>query len=115
MTLTDLFRFAVIAMSGSAIGVMLVVTWLAWGVLRPARPLGFLAWHILAITASIVPLVVVAADATIARLHQPVTWRLPTLLFSLVVLNVAMWIVYQIEWQRLVDKKAREKVSSREF
>jgi hypothetical protein len=110
VTWVDLLRVVVLVLAGGGIGAMLVITWLAFRVLHPPRRPGFLWWHVLTVTLAVSGLVVTTAGERLAMLQQPPDWRLPIALVSMVLLDIALVLIFRIEYERMVDKAARDKV-----
>lgn len=112
MMLADLLRYTVVALAGAGLGMICVITAVAYHVLRPPQRLGFLVQHIIAIGIGVGGAMILLAEAVVGRLGQDVTWRLPATLAVLAIIDVALVVVYRIERRRLIEKRALARVGT---
>lgn len=106
MTLFDLVRYTAIATFGIGLGFMLLTNIIAFQVLRPPKKLGFLWWHVTAISYSFLALGSVSIYFISMRLGQPAAWPGLIVVSGTVTFTVAQVIIYNVERQRLVDSRA---------
>jgi hypothetical protein len=107
LTLFDFVRFAVFGTFGIGIGFMLMTNVMAFMVLRPPKRLGFLWWHVTAISLSFLCIGVVAADTVAERLGESEPgWRSALTLFGMTLYMVAQIIIFGVERQRLINSRA---------
>lgn len=112
MTVFDIVRYAVFATFGVGVGLMALTNLIAFRVLRPPRRIGFLWWHITAISLSFLCLGVVSIEYVTGELGDPPGWRAATVLLGTTLFMVAQWIIFNVERQRLVNKQAIAVVDS---
>ncbi len=110
IAIVDAFRVVIFLLFAFGAGFMLVTNIIAYRVLRPPRRIGFLWWHVTAVSVSVLCFGAVALDRVIGQLHQPLTWRTPTVLLGCVLFAVSQAIIFRVERQRLVEKVARRAV-----
>lgn len=103
--LADAMRYAVFALSGIGVGFMLMTNFLAFKVLRPPKRLGFLWWHVTAISLSIMMIGAVALSDIVDRIGGPFTWRAPVMFVGTLLYATAQVIIFRVERQRLVAKR----------
>lgn len=109
--MTDVLRLIVLIATGAGIGLMGVITVVAYGVLRPPRRLGLFLWtHIATISLGVAGAMLLLAEAQLGYLGDPATWRLPATLVVILTLDLALVLVYRVEQSRLVEKRARRRV-----
>lgn len=106
MTFFDLVRMAVFALFGIGIGFMLLTNVIAFMVLRPPKKLGFLWWHVTAISLSFLCLGIVATERVVGSLGDPPGWRSALVLFGMTLFATAQAIIFGVERQRLVADRA---------
>lgn len=112
---SDFLRILLFIPFGVGVGFMLVTNIIAFQVLRPAQKLGFLWWHVTAISLSFMMIGVVAVETQAARLGEDSTsWRLPVTLAGTILFMVAQVIIFNVERQRLVQKRATQIVAAHE-
>ncbi len=111
MRLFDLVRFAVFLMFGTGLGFMLMTNVIAFMVLRPPRHLGFLWWHITAISLSFLCIGIVATERVVGRLGDPPGWQAVLTLVGMTLYVVAQAIIFSVERQRLIDSRARRRLA----
>ncbi len=111
--LADLLRFSIFALFGIGVGFMAVTNVMAYRVLRPPRRLGFLWWHVTAISVSVLCFGTVAVITVASRLGESVTWRSPVTLLGCVLFAASQAIIFRVERQRLVEQVARRGIRDR--
>ncbi len=111
--LADLLRFAIFALFGIGVGFMAMTNIMAYRVLRPPRRLGFLWWHVTAVSVSVLCFGTVAVITVASRLGESVTWRSPVTLFGCVLFATSQTIIFRVERQRLVEQVARRGIRDR--
>ncbi len=111
--LADLLRYAIFTLFGIGVGYMLITNVMAYSVLRPPRRLGFLWWHVTAVSIAVLCFGGVAVAAVAGRLGEPLIWASPVVLIGCVLFAVSQVLIFRIERQRLVDKVARRGISDR--
>lgn len=107
MTLFDVLRFAILGFFGIGVGFMLMTNVIAFIVLRPAKRLGFVWWHVTSISLSFICIGVVATERVVGALGAPPTWRTLLTLLGMALYAVAQAIIFSVERQRLVESRAR--------
>lgn len=107
--IADAIRFSFFAVAGVGVALMLTVNVLAFRVLRPGKRLGFLWWHITAISSSFLCLMAVALDRSLERLGQGLTWHTVVTGVGLVLFTSAQAIIYNVERRRYAEKRALEQ------
>lgn len=113
----DFIRAACFVMFGVGVTFMVLTNVIAFLVLRPQpqielgkRKLGFLWWHVSAISLSFLCYGAVSLDAVQQRVNEPeLTWRSPVVLIGSIVFAAAQVIIFTIERRRLVHARAREQ------
>ncbi len=111
--LADLLRFTIFALFGIGSGFMLMTNYMAYRVLRPPRRLGFLWWHVTAVSVSVLCFGTVAVVTVASRLGEAITWRTPTTLLGCILFATSQVIIFRVERQRLVEQVARRGISER--
>ncbi len=111
--LADLLRYTIFGLFGVGAGFMLMTNYMAYRVLRPPRRLGFLWWHVTAVSVSVLCFGTVAVITVASRLGESVTWRSPVTLLGCVLFAVSQTIIFRVERQRLVEKTAQRGISER--
>lgn len=112
MAFFDLVRYAVFATFGIGTGFMLLTNGIAFRVLRPPQKLGFLWWHVTAISLSFLCISIVAIDTVAGKFGTMPGWRSALTLFGMTLYMTAQAIIFSIERQRLVVAKAMGKVEA---
>lgn len=105
----DVIRFLIFAVAGVGAAFMVATNAIAYNVLRPPKKLGFLWWHVLAISLGFIFIGVVALDNILLRIGEPITWRVPVGFIGFTLFAVAQVIIFLIERGRLSQKKALER------
>ncbi len=105
--LADVLRFLVFGLFGVGTGLMLITNVMAYRVLRPPRRVGFLWWHVAAVSLALFCFGIVAVEHIVGRLGQPLNWRAPVVLLGCVLFATSQAIIFRVERQRLVEKIAR--------
>lgn len=90
--------------AGAALAFMVGVNILALKVLRPPRKLGFLWWHITAVSISVICLSVVTLDVVAKHLGAPATWRTWVALVGFTLMLAAQVIIFHVERQRYLQR-----------
>ncbi len=111
--LADLLRYAIFSLFGLGVGFMLITNVMAYMVLRPPRRLGFLWWHVTAVSIAMSCFGVVSVERVVGRLGNSLSWHAPVVLLGCVLFAVSQVIIFRVERQRLVDKVARRGFSDR--
>ncbi len=111
--LADLLRFAVFALFGVGVGFMVVTNLMAYRVLRPPRRLGFLWWHVTAVSIATFCFGFVAVERVVGRLGLSLSWHAPVLLIGCILFAVSQVIIFRVERQRLVEQVARRGIRDR--
>ncbi len=109
----DALRYVVFCLFGVGCGFMLITNIMAFRVLRPPRGLGFLWWHITAVSLSQLCYGGVAVVAVAGRLGGPIVWATPVVLLGSVVFATSQVLIFRIERQRFVEHVARRGVRDR--
>ncbi len=107
--LADLLRFLIFGLFGVGSGFMLMTNVMAYRVLRPPRRLGFLWWHVTAVSIAMLCFGTVAVITVAGRLGESLTWRSPATLLGCVLFAVSQVIIFRVERQRLAEKIARDR------
>ncbi len=102
----DFLRVAIFAVFGLGVGFMTVTNYIAYRVLRPPRQLGFLWWHVTAISLSFLLLGTVAVERVMREFGGPVRWFGWVTLVGSALFFVAQVLIFRIERSRLVEKQA---------
>lgn len=110
MTAVDLLRIAVIGATGLGIGLICVITVVAYSVLKPPAKLGFLVQHIIGIGIGVGGAMLLLAEFQLGRIGDPPTWRLPVTVAVISLIDMALVLVLRVERGRLVEKRAVERV-----
>ncbi len=111
--LADLLRFSIFALFGVGVGFMVMTNVMAYRVLRPPRRLGFLWWHVTAVSISVLCFGTVSVITVASRLGESVTWRSPVTLLGCLLFATSQAIIFRVERQRLVEQIARRGISER--
>lgn len=109
MTAFDAVRLLIFACFGLGVAFMLVTNFVAYQVLRVPKKLGFLWWHVTAISISFLCLGTVAIERVVGALGQPLTWRTFTALVGVVTFAAAQLIIFGVERERLLHQRAAER------
>lgn len=111
----DLVRIGYIAIYAIGVALMLVTNVIAFMVLRPPKRLGFLWWHVSAISISFLCFGTVVLERTIRRLEgdPPVAadWRTYATALGVLTFTTAQVIIFSVERGRLAEAKAVVNVS----
>lgn len=102
----DLLRVLAFATFGVGVGIMVVNNALAFQVLRPRARLGFLWWHVTAISAAFLCIGVVGLESVAGRFGTSPTWHSPLFVLGCSLFAVAQVLIFRVERARLVDKRA---------
>lgn len=108
--LVDVLRYTIFGLFGVGAAFMVVTNVLAFSVLRPPKQLGFLWWHVMAISLSFLCLGAISVDAILIRVGNPFTWRVPLGIFGFGLFMVAQIIIFNVERNRFSQKKALEQI-----
>ncbi len=111
--LADLLRYVIFGLFGTGAGFMLMTNFMAYAVLRPPRRMGFLWWHVTAVSIAMSCFGVVAVEHVVGRLGNSLSWHAPVVLLGCVLFAVSQIIIFRVERQRLVEKAARRGLSDR--
>jgi hypothetical protein len=107
----DVLRLLVFATFGIGVGFMVVTNTISFRVLRPAHRLGFLWWHVSAVSTAFLCFGVVAVERVAGRLGDPSSWYGWVTLVGSVLFCVSQLLIFRIERARLVEKRALGRVS----
>lgn len=108
MTLFDIVRFATFAAFGIGLGFMVLTNLMAFMVLRPPKQLGFLWWHVTAVSLSFLCIGIVAVEGVSGRLNDPLGWRSGLVLAGMTLYMVSQAMIFSVERHRLVVSRASE-------
>ncbi len=106
----DFARVAIFAIFGVGVGFMALTNWIAFRVLRPPKQIGFLWWHVTAISVTVLCLGVVAVDRVVGRIGLPPNWYGWVTLVGSVLFCVSQIIIFRVERARLVEKQALRRI-----
>ncbi len=106
--LFDLLRLSVFALFGVGLGFMIMTNCIAFMILRPPKKLGFLWWHVTAISLSFVCLGVVATERVVGSLGDPPGWRSILVLIGMLLFATAQVIIFGVERQRFITNRAMQ-------
>lgn len=106
--LVQVARVAVFLVFGVGCGLMLMTNVLAFLVLRPPKRLGFLWWHVTAISVSYLCFGLIALHGVFQRMQAEasVTWQLPVLVLGTVLFTTSQAIIFSVERARLATARA---------
>lgn len=110
----DLIRVLAFGTFGIGVGFMVLTNIMAFMVLRPPQKLGFLWWHVTAISISFLCLGTVAVDIVAGKLGDPPNWRSGVTLVGTTLFMVAQMIIFTVERARLVGRHAEQVVTARD-
>lgn len=100
-------RFGVFAMFGVGAGFMVVTNLMAFSVLRPSKDkLGFLWWHVTAISLSFACIGLVAVEQVASKVGNPFGWRTLLVFVGMLLYVVAQVIIFSVERRRLISARA---------
>lgn len=108
----DLVRFTVFALFGIGLGFMLMTNVMAFMILRPPRRLGFLWWHVTAISLSFACIGVVATERVVSKIGDPPGWRSAVVLVGMLLYASAQVIIWNVERRRYINARALEVVDA---
>lgn len=106
----DIVRLASFAAFGLGVGFMVVTNYIAFRVLRPPHRIGFLWWHVTAISAAFLCFGVVAVERVVGRLGNPSTWYGWVTLVGAILFFVSQLLIFRVERARLVEKQALRRI-----
>ncbi len=107
----DFLRLATFAAFGLGVGFMVVTNYIAYRVLRPPRKLGFLWWHVSAISVSFLCFGVVAVERVVGRFGDPAAWYGWVTLLGAALFFVSQLLIFRVERARLVEKRAVHRIN----
>ena len=111
----DFVRYLDFAMFGMGSAFMLITNVLAYKVLRPPKRLGFLWWHVTAISISFLCLGSVSLHLAFSRLGEEPTWRTPVTFIGFLLFMIAQMIIFYVELQRYAARLAANKANLKEM
>ncbi len=112
--LPDVIRFVIFSTYGVGVGFMAMTNVIAYRVLRPPRRIGFLWWHVTAVSATVLCFGVVAVEGVIGRLGNPhIRWQSLVVLIGCLLFVTSQVIIFRVERQRLIEQLARRDLSGR--
>ncbi len=111
--LPDLIRFVIFSTYGVGVGFMVMTNLIAYRVLRPPRRLGFLWWHVTAVSLAFLCFGVVAVQFVVGRIGQTLSWHGVVVLIGCLLFVTSQVIIFRVERQRLVENLARRGLSDR--
>lgn len=103
----DLVRMLILALYGTGCALMVITNVVAYMVLRVPQRLGFLWWHVAAISLSFLCLSSVALERVLGRFGETPSWRTWVTLVGVATFAVAQLIIYNVERQRLQQLRAQ--------
>jgi len=110
MELGDVYRVMLFVLFAVGSAFMVGTNILGFFVLRPPKKLGFLWWHVTAISLSFFLIGLVALSLVYERLNDPhasdLTWESIFLGIGFSLFALAQVIIFQVEKSRYVHKKA---------
>lgn len=108
MHYADFYRIAEFVLGAAGIGFMVAVNVLAWKVLRPAKRLGFLWWHISTISVAYLCFLYVGFHYVFNRIASNEGIDAVGYIFGLGLLlfTAAQIIIFNVEAQRYAEKRA---------
>lgn len=113
MNASDWIRILFVAVFGFGAALMLITNYVAFMVLRPPKQLGFLWWHVSAISLSFLCFGSVAISQTLERLNKDqgvgADWRTYVTALGVITFTVAQVIIFNVERRRLAHKIALER------
>jgi hypothetical protein len=108
--LFDALRLVTFAAFGIGVGFMVVTNSIAFRVLRPAHRLGFLWWHVTAVSIASLCFGVVAVERVAGKVGDPSSWYGWVTLIGSVLFCVSQLLIFRVERSRLVEKQALRRV-----
>ena len=102
----DGLRFMICAILGLATGLMLMTNVVAFRVLRVPARLGFLWWHVTAISGAFLCFQAVVVDRVIRHLQTEPTWQTYVTLLGSALFLTAQVIIFNVERNRLSHYRA---------
>lgn len=105
--LFDVLRVAIFAFFGIGLGFNIVTNYLAFQVLRPPKKIGFLWWHVTAISLSFIFISVAAIDRVIGQVGKPSTWISYLTVVGFLLYAVAQILIFQVERARFLQVQAQ--------
>ncbi len=109
----DIVRLASFAAFGLGVGFMILTNYIAYRVLRPPHRLGFLWWHVTAVSAAFLCFGAVAVERVVRMLGHPATWYGWVTFVGSLLFLASQFIIFRVERSRLVEKQALRRVDSR--
>lgn len=109
MAVLDLLRYGIFALFGVGSAFMVITNIIAFNVLRPPKRMGFLWWHVTAISVAFLCIGAIALDTIVHRIGEPATWRLPVGITGFALFCIAQIIIFNVERNRLSQKTALEQ------
>lgn len=106
MTVTNLIRYAYFAFFGFGVAFMLATNFMSFQVLRPPARMGFVWWHVSAISVSFLCFGVVIMEGVSRSLGSGLTWRTYVVGVGVLTFFAAQIIIFNVERQRWINKKA---------
>ncbi len=111
--LADVIRFVIFSTYGVGVGFMVMTNVIAYRVLRPPRRIGFLWWHVTAVSLAFLCFGVVAVQFVVGRIGQTLSWHGLVVLVGCLLFVTSQVIIFRVERQRLVEKLARQDLRGR--
>ncbi len=111
MRLFDLIRYWSLLTFGIGSGFMLLINIISFRVLRPPKTLGFLWWHVTAISVSFACLGYVCVQYVGSKLGDPPTYLGGIVLVGTTLFAVSQVLIFNVERSRLVQKRALEQAA----
>lgn len=109
VTAVDAVRLMLFGIFGVGVALMLATNVLAFVVLRPPKKLGFLWWHVAAISTSFLCLGTVDLYVVTTHFGDHATWRTVLTVIGIISFTVAQFIIFNVERARYSAKKVLER------
>lgn len=102
----DLIRTLFFVVFGIGLAFMFATNVLAFKVLRPPKKLGFLWWHVTAISISFTLIGAVALSRSLDMLGQRATWETYATAVGISLYALAQTIIFNVERERYIIMRA---------
>ncbi len=106
MRLFDLIRYWSFLTFGIGCGFMLLTNYISFRVLRPPKKVGFLWWHVTAVSVSFACLGFISVEYVGGKLGDPPGWRSGVVVVGTSLFALAQVLIFNVERSRLVQKRA---------
>lgn len=112
MSWFDILRLLIFACYGLGVAFMVVTNFIAYMVLRPPKKLGFLWWHVTAISVSFLCFGTVAIERVTRSFGDDLSWRTWVTLAGVVTFAASQVIIFSVERDRLMDIRAVRRAAT---